>query len=116
MVATMSVRADNMKRAAGEGFINATDLADYLTKKGVPFRAAYKTVGKIVGDCVKSGKTLDEITLEEYKAYSDIFDGDLYAEISLEACVNKRISKGGTGKDSVLCQIEFVENKLKEEN
>ena len=115
MVATMKPIKENMYAAAKQGFINATDLADYLTKKGVPFRTAYKIVGGIVGECVKSKRTLDEVTLDEYKAYSEVFDSDLYTEISLESCVNKRISRGGTGKESVLEQIAFVEAKLSEE-
>ena len=112
MVATMKPIKENMYAAAKRGFINATDLADYLAKKGLPFRTAYKIVGGIVGDCVRSGKSLDEVTLEEYKAYSEVFDSDLYNEISLETCVNKRISKGGTGKESVLSQIAYVEEKI----
>ena len=103
---------ENMYAAAKRGFINATDLADYLTKKGVPFRTAYKIVGTAVGKCVKEGKTLDELTLDEYKEFSEVFESDLYNEISLEVCVEKRISKGSTGYDSVLEQIEYVESQL----
>ena len=113
MIATMKPLKENMYNAAKRGFINATDLADYLTKRGLPFRTAYKIVGTIVGKCVKENKTLDELTLDEYKEYSDIFDTDLYNEISLETCVAKRISKGGTGYASVKEQIEYVEAKLK---
>ena len=113
MIATMKPLKENMYNAAKRGFINATDLADYLTKRGLPFRTAYKIVGTIVGKCVKENKTLDELTLGEYKEYSDIFDTDLYNEISLETCVAKRISKGGTGYASVKEQIEYVEAKLK---
>ncbi len=113
MVRTMRPLPENMLAAAKKGFINATDLADYLTKKGLPFRSAYKIVGTIVGKCVKENKTLDELALEEYKSYSDIFDTDLYNEISLETCIRKRISKGSTGYDSVLEQIKYVEEKLK---
>ena len=113
MIATMKPLKENMYNAAKRGFINATDLADYLTKRGLPFRTAYKIVGTIVGKCVKENKTLDELTLGEYKEYSDIFDTDLYNEISLETCVAKRISKGGTGYASVKEQIEYMEAKLK---
>ena len=112
MIATMKPLKENMYNAAKRGFINATDLADYLTKRGLPFRTAYKIVGTIVGKCVKENKTLDELTLSEYKEYSEIFDADLYEEISLETCVAKRISKGGTGYASVKEQIEYVEAKL----
>ena len=103
---------ENMLAASKKGFINATDLADYLTKKGVPFRTAYKIVGTVVGKCVKEGKTLDEVTLAEYKEYSDIFDEDLYEEISLETCIRKRISRGSTGYASVMEQIAYVEDQL----
>ena len=112
MIETMKPIPENMYAASKKGFINATDLADYLTKRGVPFRTSYKIVGTIVGKCVKEGKTLDEITLEEYKEYSDVFDSDLYDEISLESCVGKRISKGSTGYDSVDEQIRYVESQL----
>ena len=113
MVETMKAIPENMYAAAKRGFINATDLADYLTKRGLPFRTAYKIVGTIVGKCVKESKTLDELTLDEYKEYSDIFENDLYEEISLEACVGKRISKGSTGYASVDEQIAYVEEQLK---
>ena len=113
MIATMKPLKENMYNAAKRGFINATDLADYLTKRGLPFRTAYKIVGTIVGKCVKENKTLDELALSEYKEYSEIFDVDLYEEISLETCVAKRISKGGTGYASVKEQIEYVEAMLK---
>ena len=113
MVATMTALKDNMYAAAKRGFINATDLADYLTKRGLPFRTAYKIVGTIVGRCVKDGLTLDELSLSEYKAYSDVFAEDLYEEISLETCVAKRISRGSTGYASVNEQILWVENFLK---
>ena len=113
MIKTMKPLPENMYNAAKRGFINATDLADYLTKKGMPFRSAYKIVGTIVGECVRSGKTLDEVTLDEYKAHSDIFENDLYTEISLESCVAKRISKGSTGYESVKEQINYVTEFLK---
>ena len=113
MIKTMKALKDNMYSASKKGFINATDLADYLTKRGIPFRSAYKIVGTIVGKCVKENITLDEVPLDEYKSYSDIFDTDLYDEISLETCVRKRISKGSTGYDSVNEQINYVEGLLK---
>ena len=112
MIETMKPIKENMYAASKKGFINATDLADYLTKRGLPFRAAYKIVGTIVGRCVKEGVTLDELPLEEYKKYSEIFGEDLYGEISLESCVGKRISRGGTGYASVEEQIGYVEEKL----
>ena len=114
MIETMTVKKDAMYAAAQKGFINATDLADYLTKKGLPFRAAYKVVGTIVGHCIKIGKVLDTLTLEEYKSFSELFEEDLYGEISLEACVAKRISQGSTGYESVKAQLKYVEDFLAE--
>ena len=113
MIETMKPLKENMYNASKKGFINATDLADYLTKRGLPFRSAYKIVGTIVGRCVKDGITLDELPLSEYKSYSEVFDTDLYDEISLETCVRKRISRGSTGYDSVREQISYIEEKLK---
>ena len=110
MLDTMTVNPDAMYRAAQEGFINATDLADYLVKKGMPFRSAYKIVGQLVAKCIAEGKVLETVSLEEYKAISDLFDTDLFDAISLETCVETRISQGGTGRASVEMQIEFVRN------
>ncbi len=114
MLATMRLKKENMYRAAGEGFINATDLADYLTKKGLPFRSAYKITGEIVAECIEKNTVLDKLSLEEYKAHSDIFDADLYGEISLETCVAKRISFGGAGFSSVEGQIASVRKFIAE--
>lgn len=108
MIETMTVLTDNMYSAAQKGFINATDLADYLTKKGMPFRSAYKIVGQIVAYCIDNNLVLETMSLEDYNKYSDLFCEDLYKEISLETCVAKRISAGGTGIDSVEKQIEYV--------
>ena len=112
MVDTMKPLKDNMYKAAKGGFINATDLADYLTKRGMPFRSAYKIVGGIVSDCIKRGITLDEMPLSDYKTYSELFGEDLYDEISLETCVAKRISAGSTGYDSVKHQIAYVKDQI----
>ncbi len=108
MIATMTVHTDNMKRAAQQGFINATDLADYLVKKGLPFRAAYKISGQLVAYCIQHQTVLEALPLDIYKTYSDLFDEDLYPEIALETCVAKRISKGGTSVASVEAQIAYV--------
>ncbi|MBP3937790.1 MAG: argininosuccinate lyase [Clostridia bacterium] len=108
MIETMTVLTDNMYSAAQKGFINATDLADYLTKKGMPFRSAYKIVGQIVAFCINNNLVLETMPLEDYNKYSDLFEEDLYKEISLETCVSKRISAGGTGIESVEKQIEYV--------
>ena len=113
MIKTMKPIKENMYNAAKKGFINATDLADYLTKKGLPFRSAYKIVGTIVGECVRRNITLEEMTLDEYRVHSEIFEDDLYNEISLETCVSKRISKGSTGYASVKEQLDYVTEQLK---
>ncbi len=112
MLATLKVLPDNMYAAAGKGFINATDLADYLTKKGMPFRSAYKTVGQIVAFCIDNGLVLENMPLERYKQFDEMFENDLYGEISLETCVKKRISAGSTGPDSVNAQIEYIKEFL----
>ncbi len=108
MIATMTVLKENMYSAAQKGFINATDLADYLVKKGMPFRTAYKIVGQTVAECIEKNKVLETLTLDEYKAHSDLFEEDLFIEISLETCIKKRISAGSTGYESVKKQIEYV--------
>ena len=112
MIETMRVIPENMKRAAQEGFINATDLADYLVKKGLPFRSAYKISGTIVAECISEKMVLETYPLERYKAHSELIDEDVYSEIALETCVKKRISAGGTGFESVQTQIQFVEKEL----
>ncbi len=112
MLATMTSRPDNMKKAAQGGFINATDLADYLVKKGLPFRSAYKISGQIVARCIAEGKVLETLELSEYQKYSDLFEADLYGEIDLLNCVEKRISEGGTSVASVEAQIAYVKEKL----
>ena len=112
MLATMKVDGDNTYKAAQKGFINATDLADYLVKKGMPFRAAYKIVGQIVAECIEKGCVLDNLPISAYKAHSELFESDLYQEISLETCVNKRNSLGGASPDSVRMQVAAVQAKL----
>ena len=115
MLESAKVLKANMYAAAKKGFINATDLADYLAKKGVPFRTAYKIVGELVGRCVVENKTLEDLTPEEYKSINLAFDTDLYDAINLENCVNRRVSEGGTGGVSVKKQIsdlkEFIKNE-----
>ena len=110
MIETMTAKPEAMKKAAQRGFINATDLADYLVRKGLPFRSAYKISGAIVGDCVKSGAVLEELPLETYQQYSDLFDSDVYEAIDLTACVEKRTSAGGPAK--VQEQIGYIKNCL----
>ncbi len=112
MVDTMKVIPENMLKAAQQGFINATDLADYMVKKGLPFRSAYKISGNIVAYCINNGKVLETLSLEEYKSFDNVFEQDVFEEISLITCVNKRISLGGTSPKSVKEQIAFVKQKL----
>ena len=112
MVAGMTVREDNMMRAAQTGFINATDLADYLVKKGMPFRSAYKIAGGLVNYCIKEKTVLEELPLSVYKAESELFSEDVYAEIDLRTCVEKRISVGGPGEASLDRQIAYVREML----
>ena len=108
MVSTMSVIPENMRDAAGRGFINATDLADYLVRKGLPFRDAYKISGKIVHDCISRGLVLETYPMEDYKQYSELFDNDVYEAIDLTNCVEKRISAGGPSVKSIETQLEYV--------
>ena len=112
MLATMTTRPDNMKKAAQGGFINATDLADYLVKKGMPFRSAYKISGQIVAKCIAEGLVLETLPLAEYQKYSELFAQDLYQEIDLLTCVEKRISEGGTSVASVEKQIAWVKERM----
>ena len=112
MIETMKVKAENMKKAASEGFINATDLADYLVKKGLPFRSAYKISGSIVAYCIENKLILETLPLEKYKEYSDLFENDVYDDIDLSTCVNKRVSVGGTSVESVEMQIKYVKEKI----
>ena len=114
MLDTMKAIPENMLSSAQKGFINATDLADYLVKKGMPFRTAYKISGSIVSKCIEKNTVLENLPLSEYKNFSELFDNDLYEEINLLTCVEKRISKGGTSVKSVKEQIkifkDFLEN------
>lgn len=112
MLKTLKTIPENMKNAASRGFINATDLADYLVKKGESFRNAYKISGRIVADCMKNGFVLENFPIEKYKEYSGLFDSDIYKAVNLEECVNKRISFGGTGVKSVENQISVVRAKI----
>lgn len=112
MVATMKVYAENTYKAAQKGFINATDLADYLAKKGMPFRTAYKIVGEIVAECIQKDCVLDTYPLEDYQKHSELFEQDLYKEIALETCVEKRNSEGGASPKSVREQIAYVRAEL----
>ena len=113
MVSTMSIRPERMKAAAQGGFINATDLADYLVGKGMPFRDAYKVSGKTVAYCTENGKVLEELQIEEFKQFSDLFDDGVYDAINIENCMNKRISFGGTSTASVSEQVKYLKESIK---
>ena len=106
MIHTMTVLKENMRAAAAKGFINATDCADYLTKKGVAFRDAYKCTGGLVALCIQKGLTLETLPLEEYQKASPVFEQDIYDAISLETCVKGRTSEGGPSPEAVRAQIE----------
>ena len=108
MFATMKVNAAAMRRAAAQGFINATDCADYLVKRGMAFRDAYKVSGKLVAYCIKENTTLEELPLETFKEFSETFGDDVYDAIDLDNCVNRRTAYGGPSPESVKHQIEIV--------
>ena len=112
MVDTLTVRPKNMAKAAAGGFINATDCADYLVKKGLPFREAYMIVGRLVNLCIKTGDTLDTLTLKDFRAISGLFDEDVYKALELKTCVNGRSVYGGPARESVEKQISNIEGFL----
>lgn len=116
MIETMKVLKDNMYHAAGGGFTNATDAADYLVKKGLPFRDAHEIIGRLVLYCINHNTSLENLTLEEYKELSPIFDEDIFKAISLEECVNKRSIIGGPAKEMILQHIEKAENFINKAN
>ena len=112
MIETLKANTANMKLAAQKGFINATDLADYMVKKGLPFRSAYKIAGQLVAYCIQNNTVLEALPLDIYKGYSDLFEEDLYQAIDLMTCVETRISVGGTSVASVENQIQYVKEAL----
>ena len=109
MVDSLTVKVKNMAKAASGGFINATDCADYLVKKGMPFREAYMIVGRLVHMCISNGETLDTLTLKDFRAISSAFDEDVYKALLLKTCVNGRTVYGGPAKESVEKQIALIE-------
>ena len=113
MIDTMTVLKDNMRNAAAKGFINATDCADYLVGKGLPFRDAYKATGELVALCIDRGLTLETLPIKEYKAVCDMFDDDVYKAINLEKCVNDRLVEGGPSASSVDAQIKKALDLIK---
>ena len=112
MIETMKIIKENMKKAASKGFINATDCADYLVKKGMPFRDAYKVTGTLVSYCIDNNKVLEELSINEYKNLSKLFEEDIYKEIALENCIRKRKVIGGPAPEIVKEHIEKVKNLI----
>ena len=112
MLATMRVIPENMRAAAAKGFINATDCADYLVKKGMPFRDAYKITGTLVARCIAEGLTLETLPLETYREMTDLFTEDVYEAISLETCVKGRSSYGGPSPEAVQKQLAGLREVL----
>ena len=110
MLQTLTIRPKNMAKAAAGGFINATDCADYLVKKGMPFREAYMIVGCLVNMCIRSGENLETLTLRDFRAISDLFDSDVYEALELKHCVHERKVYGGPSKDDVTRQIQYIKD------
>ncbi len=107
MISTMRVNEEKMRIAAAQGFTNATDAADYLVKNGLPFRDAHKVIGEIVAYCIENNKSIEEMTIVEFKQFSDLFENDIYDAISLETCVNLRNVTGGTSTWQVKRQCDL---------
>ncbi len=116
MLETMQIKKDTLLKSCGNGFINSTDLADYLVAKGIPFRDAYKIVGSIVYYAIEENVTLEDIDIETYKSYSNLFDKDIYKAISIETCVKNRSLFGGPSKESVEGSIKNLNHFIKTEN
>lgn len=107
MLSTMKIRKDSMYKAAQGGFTNATDVADYLVKKGIPFRSAHEIIGKMVLYCINSNKAIDELTMQEFKEFSEKIEDDVYSEISLEKCISGRDLPGGPAAEMVKASIDI---------
>ena len=114
MVSTMKFRNDVMENSAKHGFTNATDAADYLVNHGVPFRDAHGIVGRLVLYCLDKKISLDEMSLEEYKAISPVFEEDIYEAISIKTCVEKRMTIGAPGPDAMAKVVECNKKYLEE--
>ena len=112
MIGSMKVNAENMLQSARKGFMNATDLADYLVLKGIAFRDAYKISGSVVAYCIQTGSILEDLPLEDYKKFSTLIEKDVYEAIDLKNCVQKRISEGGTSVESVKKQLAYLEASI----
>ena len=112
MLETMTVRKDEMRKAADGGYINATDCADYLAKKGLPFRDAYKITGALVAYAIDEGKTLAGLSLDEYRTFSPLFEADVYEALDMHTCMSLRSSEGGTAPARVEEQIRKIEEHI----
>ena len=112
MFATMRVREENMRRASAGGFINATDCADFLVRKGMPFRDAYKITGSLIAYCIEHHKTLETLTIDEYKTFSEVFDEGIYKAIDLLRCVDGRKVTGGPAREAVALQLQSLRSFL----
>lgn len=114
MVRKMKINTRRTYQAASNGFSTATDMADYLVRKGLPFREAHRVVGQTVRYCVENDKTFDDLTLEEFKVQSSLFEEDIFNDISLEHSVDARKSYGGTSPEAVKVQMQHAERLLNE--
>lgn len=111
MIATMKVKTENMERAAKYGYMNATDAADYLVKKGIPFRDCHEIIGKIVLYCIEKGIAIEEMSMEEFRSFSDKFESDIYDKIAIRSCIKAKKSEGSTSFDSVKQQIADIKSQ-----
>ena len=114
MILTMKVKTGNMEKAAKYGYMNATDAADYLVSKGLPFRDCHEIIGRMVLYCINKGIALDELSMEEFKSFSDKFDDDIYDKIAVRSCIKAKRSKGSTSFESVEAQLADIDEKKNE--
>ena len=112
MLSTLKVNKERMAQSAKTGFMNATDAADYLVSKGLAFRDCHEIIGRLVLYCIENGKALEELTLDELKEFSPVFDSDVYAHIDIKTCISAKKSEGSTSFESVKKQIAVIENSL----
>lgn len=115
MLATMQFHPEKMEKSAAGGFTNATDAADYLVGKGVPFRDAHEIIGRLVLKCIEKQCSLDKLSIEEYKQISDVFERDIYEAVSVANCVSRRNTKGAPGREAMSAQIAFCRSFLKQQ-
>lgn len=114
MFSTLRFKADRMRKGAAQGFTNATDAADYLVKKGLPFRSAHEVIGKLVLSCIEQNKAIEDLSLAELQKFSDLFDEDVFQAVSLDACVNDRNVFGGPSPDAIQIHLDDAVNFLQE--